>query len=220
MNPESPILYTNRTMARLKMKMWESSIADCNECLRISPDNMKAHYYLGQAHLELGNYEEALVSALKAYKMCVDTNDKSLSAALALVRMCKSKRWDELDKRRRRERADLESEVLALLERERDAAVNPKDTDPDTVREKGDDTAIGAEWETKLEAMRDVFEKARSADSQRRKVPDWAIDDISFEFMHDPVVVSVFFGVLSREQMANLPDNRPSRASRTSARSS
>jgi STIP1 homology and U-box containing protein 1 len=219
-NPDSPILYTNRTMARLKMKMWESAIADCNECLRICPDNMKAHYYLGQAHLELGNYEEALTCAQKAYKMCVDTGDKSLSAALALARMCKSKRWDEVDKRRRRERADLESEVLALLERERDAAVNPKDTDPDAAQEKGDDTAIRAEWETKLEAMRDVFEKARSADSKRHKVPDWAIDDISFEFMHDPVVVSVLFGVLSREQMANLPDNRPSRASRTSARSS
>lgn len=219
-NPDSPILYTNRTMARLKMKMWESAISDCNECLRIFPDNMKAHYYLGQAHLELGNYEEALECAQKAYKMCVDSNDKSLSAALALVRMCKSKRWDELDRRRRREHADLEGEVLALLERERDAAVGPKDGDAGTAQEGGDDTAIRAEWETKLEAMRDVFEKARAAESKRRKVPDWAIDDISFEFMHDPVVVSIILRVVpSRKQMANLSD-RPSQASRTSARSS
>ncbi|KAK1832081.1 U-box domain-containing protein [Podospora conica] len=187
-NPDSPVLYTNRTMARLKMKMWEAAISDCNECLRIFPDNMKAHYYLGQAHLELANYDEALEHAQRAYKLCVNTHDKSLSAALAMVRLCKSKRWDDSERRRRREYADLEGEVMALLERERDEAANVMAVDEGAAQERGDDAAIRAEWETKLQAMRDVFEKARSAESKRRNVPDWAIDDISFEFMHDPVV--------------------------------
>ncbi|OIW28303.1 U-box-domain-containing protein [Coniochaeta ligniaria NRRL 30616] len=39
-----------------------------------------------------------------------------------------------------------------------------------------------------MENMRAVFEKARSAEDRRRTVPGWAIDDISFEVMVDPVI--------------------------------
>jgi hypothetical protein len=41
--------------------------------------------------------------------------------------------------------------------------------------------------------MRDVFEKARPKEEKRRQVPDWAIDDISFCVMVDPVIVSFCF---------------------------
>jgi len=36
-----------------------------------------------------------------------------------------------------------------------------------------------------------VFERARPKAERRRQVPDWAIDDISFCVMVDPVIVSV-----------------------------
>jgi STIP1 family protein 1 len=37
--------------------------------------------------------------------------------------------------------------------------------------------------------LRDVFERARAESDKRREVPEWAIDDISFGIMVDPVVV-------------------------------
>ena len=55
-------------MARLKLELWESAIADCNECLKLSADrNMKAHYILSQAQEKLGDYEAAVQSALSAH---------------------------------------------------------------------------------------------------------------------------------------------------------
>jgi len=169
-------------MARLKMKLWDSVIDDCNECLKLAPESMKAHYYLSQAHLPRHDYDEALEHALKAYDMCVQTADKSLSSVTSQVLRCKKDRWVDQDKRRRRETSELEMEVFAMMERERDEVLGGE-----TGLER---QQIEEEWVRKMDTMRDVFEKSRAAHEQRRKVPDWAIDDISFGFMHDPVIVS------------------------------
>jgi len=181
----NPALYTNRAMARLKMSLWDGVIEDCNECLRISSDNMKAHHLLAQAYLPLHDYDDALDHALRAHKMCVETGDKNMSAVTAQVLKCKKERWEAKEKRRCRETADLETEVLAMLERERDDALR------DLMDEDDDATGrheIETEWGQKIAAMRDVFEKTRPAAEQRRTVPDWAIDDITFGIMVDPVI--------------------------------
>ena len=168
------------------MSLWESAIADCNECLKVQPDSMKAHFYLAQAHLEMNNIDVALDHALKAYDICAATNDKSLTAIVGQVLKCKQEKWAHLEKLRRRERADLEAEVLAMMERDRDQALqSSRDLD---ATEGVSEQDIREEWDKKMEAMRDVFETSRAADQKKRQVPEWAIDDITFGFMHDPVI--------------------------------
>lgn len=180
-DPKNPALYTNRAMARLKMGLWDSVISDCNQCLDLAPDNMKAHYYLSQAHLALRDYDDALDHALRAHELGIATADKSLSAITAQVLKCKKERWEDLDRRRKREGAELESEVMAMMERERDEAL--RETADNVERSE-----VEAEWQQKMAHMKTVFEKARPAEERRRTVPDWIIDDISFAVMVDPVV--------------------------------
>lgn len=49
-------------------------------------------------------------------------------------------------------------------------------------------------YEEKIERIRAVFERARDKENQRRpNPPDWAIDDISFQVMVDPVMVGFSF---------------------------
>ncbi|KAK3985177.1 STIP1 y and U box-containing protein 1 [Cladorrhinum sp. PSN332] len=181
----NPALYTNRAMARLKLSQWDNVITDCDQCLRISPENMKARYYLSQAHLALHAYDDAIANALKAHELCVKAGDKSLAAITSQVLKCKKERWDDLERRRIRETSDLEYEVIEMLERERDQALKDLDnSDVDHFTKK----EIEEEWEQKINRMRVVFEKATANESKRRKVPDWAIDDISFCIMVDPVI--------------------------------
>ncbi|KAL1872764.1 hypothetical protein VTK73DRAFT_1370 [Phialemonium thermophilum] len=180
-DPKNPALYTNRAMARLKMNLWESVVSDCNACLELSPDNIKAHYYLSQALAAQGDPEAALGHAKRAHELSIAANDKSLPAITAQVLRCKKERWDQMERRRRREGAELEAEVVALLKRERDAALADLADDADRRQ-------VEQEWEEKVEQMRHVFEQARPAAERRRKVPDWAIDDISFAIMVDPVI--------------------------------
>lgn len=208
-DPKNPTLYTNRAMARLKLRLWDSVMADCNTCLELKPDNMKAFYYLSQAQLELQIFDSALKNALEAHKLCVETHDKSLQQVTNSVLRCKKERWEDMEKRRRREGTELEAALVALLERERDetlracGAAPSSATDTDGNIKNGDGNAapavgedpeaikkdVMAEYEEKIANLRITFEKARANDDKRREVPDWAIDDISFSIMVDPVIV-------------------------------
>ncbi|KAF5023705.1 hypothetical protein F66182_4271 [Fusarium sp. NRRL 66182] len=180
-DPRNPALYTNRAMARLKLSYWGSVITDCEACLQLAPENMKARYYLAQAQLALGDFDASLESALHAHKLCAATNDRSLSAVTSLVLRCKKERWDDRERKRIREARDLEYEVLGWLAEKRDAAL--AETDDGMEREE-----IEEEAEAKIHHMKAIFERARADDDRKREVPDWAIDDISFNVMVDPVV--------------------------------
>lgn len=191
-DPKNPALYTNRAMARLKLNYWDSVITDCEACLQLTPDNMKARYYLAEAQLALKDYDASLESALHAHKLCAATNDRSLAAVTALVLRCKKERWDDMEKKRMREAKDLEREVMELLNREKVSAL----AETDDGMEKQE---IEEETQAKIERMKDIFERARAGDEKKREVPDWAIDDISFGFMIDPVVVSFINKSVRRE---------------------
>ncbi|EXA48114.1 STIP1 likey and U-box containing protein 1 [Fusarium oxysporum f. sp. raphani 54005] len=182
-DPKNPALYTNRAMARLKLNYWDSVITDCEACLQLTPDNMKARYYLAQAQIALRDYDAALENALHAHKLCAATGDRSLAAVTALVLRCKKERWDDLEKKRVRESQDLEREMLELLTKDKEAML--AETDDGMVRQE-----IEEESDAKIERMKEIFERARADGEKKREVPDWAIDDISFGFMVDPVMVS------------------------------
>lgn len=183
-DPRSPALYTNRAMARLKLGLWDSVVADCHACLALSPLSMKAHYYLSQAQLAICDYGAALDSARRAHDLCAVANDKSLAAVTALVLRCKRDRWEDRERKRGREAQDLERELLELLRSQRDVALAREEDEAEA-------GAICDESAQKAALLRDVFERARVQSDQRRHVPEWAVDDISFGIMVDPVIVSL-----------------------------
>jgi STIP1 homology and U-box containing protein 1 len=145
---------------------------------------MKAHYIMAEAHLELHNHEDALVHAVRAHKLCVVNNDKSLPQVTALVLRCKKERWEEMEKKRVREGQDLERELVELMEREREDMVA-------TCEGESDRAEVSQEWDNKIAQLKTTFELARIDTEKKREVPDWAVDDISFGIMVDPVMVSL-----------------------------
>lgn len=170
-------------MARLKLNHWDSVIADCETCLSLSPNNMKAHYYLAQAQLSLRDYDAALSNALEAHRLCAANNDKSLAAVTSIVLRCKKERWADREKKRLREERELEDRMMDLLRKDRDemlAAVAPDD--------EAEKKAVEEEAEQRMTVLRNVFEAAREQNQNKREVPEWAIDDISFNVMVDPVI--------------------------------
>ncbi|KAI1382670.1 U-box-domain-containing protein [Hypoxylon trugodes] len=174
-------LYTNRAMARIRLNLYESAIADCNECIKLSKDNLKGYFVLSQGQLAIHDYDAALQSALHAHRLCVETNEKSLAPITNQVLRCKKERWEDMEKKRTREGRELENEIAELMQRERDDMVNSCSNDADR-------DEVAQEWEQKIALFKATFEKARTEDQQKREVPDWAIDDISFAIMVDPVM--------------------------------
>lgn len=145
---------------------------------------MKANYYLAQAQVELRNYDDALPTALRAHALCVIQNDKSLPQVTALYLRCKKEQWEHTERRRKRENQALEIEMLELVQRQRDEMLQTCDGES----LKGE---VRQEWEEKAQQLQKTFDRARMNEEKLRVVPDWMIDEISFNIFVDPVVVSV-----------------------------
>ncbi|KAL8297790.1 hypothetical protein RB597_007166 [Gaeumannomyces tritici] len=195
LDPKNAALFTNRAMARLKQSFWDLAISDCADCLKLAPDSFKAHYYMAQAKAEERfDLDGALAHATRAHQLCVTAGDRSLPKYAELVLRCKKDRWEDRERRREREDVRLEAEVLALLGRERDGeleALRAEGGGGDDGDGDGGEAVrhmVMEDYATKAKQIADVFERSRSAAAKRRAVPDWAIDDIGFGFMVDPVI--------------------------------
>ncbi|KAF2707418.1 U-box-domain-containing protein [Pleomassaria siparia CBS 279.74] len=194
-NSKNPLLFTNRANARLKLEKWEDVINDCLRSIELLEENMKAYFYLAQAQIAINHPNEALSSALRAYELCTQSAQQTSNAATisALVLKCKKAKWDIRERERIRRRADLLSDLDASLEvsykKEADdieARIEAGDIgNVEGIEEKKE---LRAEWEKKRDDLRTAFALSDPQMLGKREVPDYLVDGITFEIMHDPVV--------------------------------
>ncbi|KAJ4291764.1 hypothetical protein N0V90_009659 [Kalmusia sp. IMI 367209] len=194
-NSKNPLLFTNRANARLKLEKWESVINDCLASIELMKENMKAYFYLAQAQLNLNHPNEALSSALSAYNFCVTSPTQTSNAATIsqLVTRCKKAKWDIRERERIRRRNDVLSELETSLETQYKKEVD----DIEARMESGEIGRVEgteekqerkSEFEKKRDDLRTAFALSDPEHLERREVPDYLIDGITFEIMHDPVV--------------------------------
>lgn len=194
-NSKNPLLFTNRANARLKLEKWEGVIDDCILSIGLMKENMKGFFYLAQAQIAINRPNEALSSALMAYDLCTRSAQQTSNAATisALVLRCKKAKWEIRERDRIRRRADLIAELEIKLE-----ADYKKDlSEFDDLIEAGEVGEIEGQegrterkliFEKKIGDLRTAFAISDPANLQLREVPDYLVDGITFEIMHDPVV--------------------------------
>jgi STIP1 homology and U-box containing protein 1 len=186
--------------------MYNDVFPDCAASLELSPINMKAHFLLAQAEIEVGKLDEAYANALEAYELCsgrgghsVDKAwERSLAPVTALVLRCKKEIWERREAERLKTRNALLEELVAAIARDRDAELARAEGEAE--REE-----VRRRWAEKEAELRRVWEVVADKDEKRRVVPDWAIDNITFAVMHDPVMVSVFFFLLLANPLSPPP---------------
>jgi len=194
-NSGNPLLFTNRANARLKLEKWEGVIDDCIRSIELLKENMKAFFYLAQAQLAINHPNEALSSALMAYELCSRSAQQTSNAATvsALVLRAKKAKWEIRERERIRRRGDL----LADLEAHLEVAYKREQEDIQARIESGHVGRIEGqeekedrrrEWEKKRDDLRTAFALSSPDMLQKREVPDYLIDGITFEIMVDPVV--------------------------------
>ena len=154
---------------------------------------MKAYYYLAQALLELRHTEEALSIAKRSYAICLETNDSSSEVLSQFVLRVKQGQWRNRERTRLR---DL-NETLGFLEDLLDQRIE-KDLEDIEFRfarqelgmagREEERTSLGKEAEERRKLLREVFANPQRPETTERIVPDYMIDNITFEVMHDPVI--------------------------------
>jgi STIP1 family protein 1 len=150
---------------------------------------------IAQAQLSINHPNEALSSALMAYELCITSSQATSNAATisALVIKCKKAKWDIRERERIRRRGDLLSDVEALLETQ-----YKKETDDiEALIESGEVSRVEGQeekeekridFEKRRDDLRTAFAISDPEHQQKREVPDYLIDGITFELMVDPVV--------------------------------
>lgn len=194
-NPANPLLFTNRANARLKLSAWEGVIDDCIRSIELHKENMKAYFYLAQAQLAINHPNEALSSALMAYDLCSRSAQQTSNAATisALVLKAKKAKWEIRERERIRRRGDLLADLEAHLEvaykKEQDEIqARVEAGEIGHVQGQEDKEACRVEWEKKRDDLRTAFALSSPEMLQKREVPDYLIDGITFEIMVDPVI--------------------------------
>ena len=147
-----------------------------------------------QAQLALHHPNEALSSAIVAYELCVAAPPQQRATDLAflsgLVLRCKRAKWElhERDRVRRRHallaelatglEADFRTELDALEDKARTGDVGP-------VAASEERQSLTQAWQAKDDDLRTAFTISDPDHLAKREVPDWMVDAITFEIMHD-----------------------------------
>lgn len=130
-----------------------------------------------------------------AYELCTKSAQQTNNAATisALVLKCKKAKWDIRERDRIRRRADLLADLESKLEEEYKKAIfeieeRTASGEVGTIESQEERAEKKDEWERKVQDLRTAFALSDPVNLQKREVPDYLVDGITFEIMHDPVV--------------------------------
>jgi len=123
--PEDHLLYSNRSMAHIKLRAYQLAKADASKCISLEPAFAKGHVRLATALLNLAQYEEARLAVRAGLK--VDLNCKELGQLLQDIRKHESGehlqeaqfngRFDSIDRQKLQQKAaDAQAEAEAEVE--------------------------------------------------------------------------------------------------------
>lgn len=184
-------------MTRIRLQDWPGSEQDARKAIELyGPNNlnaMKSHYYLAQALLAMRHVGEALTEAKYAYTICLETRDSSSEILSTFILRTKQAQWQSRETARLREMNESLAAVEGMLEEklEKDIAELEQQFEKGEIGEIGrneERSQLEKEAEERRRNIRAAFKDPENADTAERVVPDYLIDSITFEVMHDPVV--------------------------------
>ena len=179
------------------MQDWEGAEQDARKAIELYGEKnrlaMKSHYYLAQALLSQRHVGEALTEAKYAYSICLETKDTSSELISQFILRAKQAQWQAKETSRLREMNDTLATVERMLEEklEQDLKELDERLHSGEIGETGrneERSQLEKEAEDRRRNVREAFKDPVVPESAERVVPDYLIDTITFEVMHDPVV--------------------------------
>lgn len=122
--PSIAAYVTNRALCALKLQQWQAAIDDCRRALELDPQSVKAHFYMGQAMSEQGQFDEALVHLKRADELAKELNENYGDDIAKSVRLVKRKRWNFLEDKRVHQEIELQSYLNQLMAQDKEQQIN------------------------------------------------------------------------------------------------
>ena len=154
---------------------------------------MKSYYNLAQALLNQRHTQEALETAKTAYRICLEIKDSSAEVLSQFILRTKQAQWQARETNRLRELNETLAVVETLLDQqlERDLADLDARFSRGEIGQTGHDEErqqLQTEADDRRRNIREALRDPEKPETAERVVPDYLIDNITFEIMHDPVI--------------------------------
>ncbi|KAL9113005.1 MAG: hypothetical protein Q9227_002870 [Pyrenula ochraceoflavens] len=195
-NSTRPQLFSNRALTRLRLSNNLGAEDDAQKAIDLygpkNPSAMKSYYFLAQAQLAVNHPMDALNNAKIAYGMCIEQKGKDVEAMSQFILRTKQEVWRRAETIRLRGADDTLKEIEELLEDRcgQELQAVQQRFENEEIGETGRDEeqeVIKKEAQERLNTVRQAFAQGKEI-LQERVIPDYLIDGITFEIMHDPVV--------------------------------
>lgn len=201
-NPRNVIYYTNRALCYLKLKKYDNVISDCKIAISIEPNSVKGHYMLGQALTEKADFDSAISHLRTAYDFAITDKVTFSGEIIQALLNARKKKWELEDQRRKKNETEFLKYIKGLINAERERQLQKVtqnknsigstfsklvNSHPMEIQDKLDQ--INQVHDERLSQIEQVF--AQSEENLGPKevlVPDYFLDKISFNIMHDPVI--------------------------------
>jgi len=196
-NSREPTFFTNRALTRLRLENWPGVEQDARAAIALygqeSPNRLKSSGYLVQALLGQQQPQPAYDVAIEAYRDSLSSKSPQTENLSKLVLRAKQQIWALKETRRLREMNDTLATVEGLIEAELQRSLDDLrgQLNAGEIGEIGfveDEKALRADAERNIQNTREAFRAASKGEIAERVVPDYLVDGISFEIMHDPVI--------------------------------
>ncbi|KAJ8679257.1 hypothetical protein QAD02_015044 [Eretmocerus hayati] len=198
-NPNQATYFTNRALAYLKLKRWESCCQDCRRALDLDPCLVKGHFFLGQALQGMELYDEAIKHFQRAVDLAKEQKLNFGDEMTSVLRQARKKRFQIKEEQRINQEIELQSYLnrLIIMDAEKSLA-ELKERESHRNQEKNEDPITDSELaelrqkieekrDTSMAQLNDLFAKVDD-NRRKREVPDYLCGRISFEILQEPVV--------------------------------
>uniref|UniRef100_A0A8D0ABZ6 E3 ubiquitin-protein ligase CHIP n=1 Tax=Sander lucioperca TaxID=283035 RepID=A0A8D0ABZ6_SANLU len=176
-SPSVPAYYTNRALCYVKLQQYDKALADCRHALELDSQSVKAHFFMGQCHLEMESYDEAIGNLQKAYNLAKEQRLNFGDDIPSALRIAKKQRWNNMEERRINQESELHAYLtkLILSEKKRQVPSSHKIHMCVFLQDK---------------YLSDMEELFCQVDEKRKKreIPDFLCGKISFELMREPCI--------------------------------
>ncbi|KAM7296400.1 E3 ubiquitin-protein ligase CHIP [Ixodes scapularis] len=183
-SPSTSTYFTNRALCYLKLHQWELACQDCRRSLDLDASSVKAHFFLGQALLELDSCDEAVKYLQRASDLAKDQKLNFGDDIASQLRTARKRRWQQLEEKRLQQEIELQTYLNQLIIRDKERKVQE-------MKMKGarqmDVDKVENTHEKYMSELNNIF--AKNDDKRRKRdVPDYLCGKISFEIMREPVI--------------------------------
>ncbi|KAI1896236.1 hypothetical protein AGOR_G00092730 [Albula goreensis] len=190
-NPSVAVYYTNRALCYVKLQQHDKALADCKHALELDSQSVKAHFFLGQCHLELENYDEAIGNLQRAYNLAKEQRLNFGDDIPSALRIAKKKRWNSIEEKRINQENELHAYltklILAEKERELEDYREKQEDSLEDNRSRNEMAKIQSKHDKYLSDMDELFSQVDEK-RKKREIPDYLCGKISFELMREPCI--------------------------------